>query len=202
MADASSIDALRAHFHARLAAAATDARPEGARRRVPEPQVGLGHRAAEDARSLPPEARREFGALVNALKTEIETRARRAPRGARGQPAAGRQRRRHAARARAAARPRPPADARAPAGRGHLHPHGLRDPRRAGSRRRLPQLRSAQHAAGSSRARHAGHAVPRRADRRRHLGRAPARSGGRCPTRRSAPRRCCARTRRRCRSAT
>ena len=41
---------------------------------------------------------------------------------------------------------------------------GFTDRRRPGGRGRLPQLRSAQHAGRASRARHAGHAVPRVAD--------------------------------------
>ena len=132
--------------------------------------------------ALPPEARREFGAARQ--RAQDRDRRRRSTRSAQAlgaDAAARRRRRRHAARPRAAARPRPSADARAPAGRGHLHAHGLRDPRRPRSRRRLPQLRSAQHAARSSRARHAGHALPRRADRRRHVGRAQRAVAGHVP---------------------
>ena len=122
-------------------------------------------------------------------------------------------RRRHAARPRRRARPSSSADAGARAGRGHLRPHGLRDPRRSRGRRRLPQLRSAQHAAGSSRARHAGHALSRASPSRVEVGPSaarPARRWRREPSAAAASavadhavrRRCCARTRRRCRSAT
>ena len=68
--------------------------------------------------------------------------------------------RRHAARSCPGARPSPPADDSARAHRRHLHAHGVPRARGPRARRRLPQLRSAQHAAGASRARHAGHAVP------------------------------------------
>ncbi len=109
-------------------------------------------------------------------------------------PAGGR-RRRHAAGPPAAHRPPPSADDPARAHRSHLH--ALRLPRHRGrrARRRLPQLRSAQHAAGASRARHAGHPVPvvagafgDRARRRRSCGRTP--RGCRSATWRSISRRC------------
>ena len=57
---------------------------------------------------------------------------------------------------------RHPAHDRPRPARRHLHAHGLRGRRRTGSRRRVALLRRAEHAGGASRARHAGHAVPRR----------------------------------------
>ena len=68
-------------------------------------------------------------------------------------------------------RPSPSAHDRPRSSRGHLHAHGIRDRRRTGGRRRLALLRRAEHAGGASRARHAGHAVPRVAHRRRLAGR-------------------------------
>ena len=67
---------------------------------------------------------------------------------------------------------------------------GFADRRRTGNRRRVALLRRAQHAGRASRARHAGHAVPRDAG-----------AGRIRPARRSCAR-CCGRTPRRCRSAT
>ena len=55
----------------------------------------------------------------------------------------------------------------------HLHAHGLRGRRRTGSRRRVALLRRAEHAGGTSRARHAGHAVSGVADAGRLADRRP-----------------------------
>ena len=63
----------------------------------------------------------------------------------------------------AAARPSSSAQPDPRRGDRDLHAPRLPGARRPRDRRRLPQLRSAQHARGSSRARHAGHAVPRQA---------------------------------------
>ena len=140
-------------------------------------------------RARPPSSARRSGQAANELKQHIDT----ALDGAAARP---RRARRPAGDAIDVTLPgRPPL-------LGHRHPltllreriesiflaHGLPDRRRARARGRLPQLRSAQHAGGASRARHAGHAVPRGAGAR--------------PRRRDGRRRCCARTRRACRSAT
>ena len=173
MADASTIDALRSQFQSRLAAAATDRALKALDDEFLSRKSGSVTALMQTLKSLPQEERRAFGAAVNALKTEIEgaLQERRAALESSRPPAGSVDVTLPGPRARR--RAHPPADARAPGRRGHLQPHGLRDPRGARGRGRLPQLRSAQHAAGSSRARHAGHALPGRADRGRHLGRAP-----------------------------
>ena len=109
--DRSTVDALRADFQVRLAAAGTDAAVKALARRIPEPQVRQRHRRCmKTLGTLAPEARREFGALVNALKTEIES-------GARRERAHGARRRR--------GRPPAPSTSRCPAASvpvGRVHP--------------------------------------------------------------------------------
>ena len=106
-----------------------------------------------------------------------ERRGALAPTSARAR-ARGAQRRRHAAGLRRAARPSSPAHAaRRPRSATILCGLGFERRRRARDRGRLPQLRGAQHSRRSPGARHAGHLLR-------------ARAGG-----------CCARTPRRCRSA-
>ena len=165
MPDAAEIDRLRAEFQAALAEAATD---RGAARRCAT--ASSAARAASIAALMkalgdasPADARRALGQLVNAAqdrdRSARSTRSATALEPAR--PPAGAVDVTLPGRA-GPARPPPSAHARARSrSRTIFSAHGLRDPRRPRDRRRLPQLRSAQHAAGASRARHAGHAVPR-----------------------------------------
>ena len=199
MPDRSVIEALRADFRSRLATASTSRDLTSLDDEFLSRRSGSVTALLKAIATVPADERREFGQLVNALKTEIES-ALDDKRAAVDAGATSRwRRRRHPVEPRDSDWPHPPPDARPTAGRRHLQPHGLRDPRGPRGRRRLPQLRSAQHAAGSSRARHAGHAVPR-------IGRswvargAPIVEG--CRTRRSGRRRCCAPTPLRCRSGT
>jgi phenylalanyl-tRNA synthetase alpha chain len=71
--DAGAIDALRADFHARLAAASTDTALRSLHDEFLSRKSGSVTALLKTLGSLPPEARREFGARVNTLKTEIET---------------------------------------------------------------------------------------------------------------------------------
>jgi phenylalanyl-tRNA synthetase alpha chain len=73
MADASSIDTLRAHFQARLAAAASARDLKAIDDEFLSRKSGSVTALMQTLKSLPPEERRAFGANVNALKTEIET---------------------------------------------------------------------------------------------------------------------------------
>jgi phenylalanyl-tRNA synthetase alpha chain len=71
--DRSTIDALREDFRARLAAASTDAAVKALADEFLSRKSGSVTGLMKTLGSLPPDARREFGALVNALKQEIET---------------------------------------------------------------------------------------------------------------------------------
>ena len=138
---------------------------------------------------LPPEARKDFGQAVNALKDRVAEALRGEARGARRRRAedAARRgaRRRHAAGARGAAcrgahPPREPGHRR---DHRDLRRYGLLDRRRPGHRDRLQQFHRAQHSARAS-----GAAGPRhllfRGRAGRHAGRCSAPIRARC---RSAP---------------
>jgi phenylalanyl-tRNA synthetase alpha chain len=71
--DRSTIDALRADFRARLAAAGTETAVKAVADEFLSRKSGSVTGLMRRLGTLPPEARREFGALVNALKQEIET---------------------------------------------------------------------------------------------------------------------------------
>ena len=71
--DRSTIDALRADFQVRLAAAGTDAAVKALADEFLSRKSGSVTGLMKTLGSLPPDARREFGALVNALKQDIET---------------------------------------------------------------------------------------------------------------------------------
>jgi phenylalanyl-tRNA synthetase alpha chain len=71
--DRSIIDALRADFHVRLAAAGTDAAVKALADEFLSRKSGSVTGLMKTLGSLAPDARREFGALVNALKQDIET---------------------------------------------------------------------------------------------------------------------------------
>jgi len=71
--DRSAIDALRADFHVRLAAAGTDAAVKALADEFLSRKSGSVTGLMKTLGTLVPEARREFGALVNTLKQEIET---------------------------------------------------------------------------------------------------------------------------------
>ncbi len=185
----SQIDALRADFERDLAGATTLSRRSArVRDRYLARKGGLVSALLKALGSAPARRASAPGQARQRSQTAHRSRARRAASTAaeREPPASGRGRR-HAARPPARARPSPSADAAARAHRGDLQPLWVPGHRRPRARRRLPQLRSAQHAAGASRARHAGHAVPRRP---------------RCDPRPAHRRRCCARTPPACRSAT
>jgi phenylalanyl-tRNA synthetase alpha chain len=71
--DRSTIDTLRADFRARLAAAGTDAAVKAIADEFLSRKSGRVTGLMKTLGTLAPDARREFGALVNALKQEIET---------------------------------------------------------------------------------------------------------------------------------
>jgi phenylalanyl-tRNA synthetase alpha chain len=71
--DRSTIDALRADFQVRLAAAGTDAAVKALADEFLSRKSGSVTGLMKTLGSLPPDARREFGALVNTLKQDIET---------------------------------------------------------------------------------------------------------------------------------
>ena len=71
--DRSAIEAARASFRARLAAADSDQTLKALHDEFLSRKYGSVTALMKTLGTLPPEARREFGALVNALKTEIET---------------------------------------------------------------------------------------------------------------------------------
>jgi len=72
MADA-SIETLRSHFQARLAAAATERDLKAIDDEFLSRKSGSVTALMQTLKSLPPEERRAFGAGVNALKSEIES---------------------------------------------------------------------------------------------------------------------------------
>jgi len=71
--DRSAIEAARATFRARLDAADSDQTLKALHDEFLSRKSGSVTALMKTLGTLPPEARREFGALVNALKTEIET---------------------------------------------------------------------------------------------------------------------------------
>ena len=71
--DRSGIDALRADFRARLVAARTDRDLKTLNDEFLSRKSGSVTALLKNLATLPPDAKREFGQLVNALKTEIET---------------------------------------------------------------------------------------------------------------------------------
>jgi len=71
--DRSTVDALRADFQVRLAAAGTDAAVKALADEFLSRKSGSVTGLMKTLGSLAPDARREFGALVNALKQDIET---------------------------------------------------------------------------------------------------------------------------------
>jgi phenylalanyl-tRNA synthetase alpha chain len=73
MADASSIDALRAQFHSRLAAAATARDLKAIDDEFLSRKSGSVTALMQTLKSLPAEDKKAFGAAVNTLKSEIET---------------------------------------------------------------------------------------------------------------------------------
>ena len=73
VADRSTVDALRADFQVRLAAAGTDAAVKALADEFLSRKSGSVTALMKTLGSLAPDARREFGALVNALKQEIES---------------------------------------------------------------------------------------------------------------------------------
>ena len=71
--DSASIELLRGRFHAQLASAATPADLKSLHDEFLSRKAGAITGLMKTLGTLPPEARREFGQLVNTLKTEIET---------------------------------------------------------------------------------------------------------------------------------
>jgi phenylalanyl-tRNA synthetase alpha chain len=71
--DRSTVDALRADFQVRLAAAGTDAAVKALADEFLSRKSGRVTGLMKTLGSLAPDARREFGALVNALKQDIES---------------------------------------------------------------------------------------------------------------------------------
>ena len=71
--DSMSVDQLRDRFRAQLARAATDADLKALHDEFLSRKAGAVTGLMKTLGALPPEARREFGQLVNTLKTEIET---------------------------------------------------------------------------------------------------------------------------------
>ena len=88
--DRSTVDALRADFQVRLAAAGTDAAVKALADEFLSRKSGSVTGLMKTLGSLAPDARREFGALVNALKQHIETAVEERRRGlAASRPPAG-----------------------------------------------------------------------------------------------------------------
>ncbi len=88
--DRSTVDALRADFQVRLAAAGTDAAVKALADEFLSRKSGSVTGLMKTLGSLAPDARREFGALVNALKQDIETAVEERRRGlAASRPPAG-----------------------------------------------------------------------------------------------------------------
>ena len=88
--DRSTVDALRADFQVRLAAAGTDAAVKALADEFLSRKSGSVTALMKTLGSLAPDARREFGALVNALKQHIETTVEERRRGlAASRPPAG-----------------------------------------------------------------------------------------------------------------
>ena len=88
--DRSTVDALRADFQVRLAAAGTDAAVKALADEFLSRKSGSVTALMKTLGSLAPDARREFGALVNALKQHIETAVEERRRGlAASRPPAG-----------------------------------------------------------------------------------------------------------------
>jgi len=73
IADRSTVDALRADFRARLAAASSDRDLKTLNDEFLSRKTGSVTTLLKSLSALPADARREFGQLVNALKTEIES---------------------------------------------------------------------------------------------------------------------------------
>ena len=73
MPDPSQIDALRARFHARLTSLASEADIRALHDELLGRKSGAVTALTKTLGTLPPDERRAFGALANALKTEIET---------------------------------------------------------------------------------------------------------------------------------
>jgi phenylalanyl-tRNA synthetase alpha chain len=73
MSNREDIDALRGDFRVRLDSASTDAALKSLHDEYLSRKSGTVTGLMKTLGSLPPEARREFGSLVNTLKTEIET---------------------------------------------------------------------------------------------------------------------------------
>jgi phenylalanyl-tRNA synthetase alpha chain len=71
--DSISVDQLRERFHAQLARAATEADLKVLQDEFLSRKSGAVTSLMKTLGTLPPEARREFGQLVNTLKTEVET---------------------------------------------------------------------------------------------------------------------------------
>ena len=71
--DSISVDQLRDRFRAQLARATTDADLKALHDEFLSRKSGAVTGLMKTLGTLPPEARREFGQLVNTLKTEIET---------------------------------------------------------------------------------------------------------------------------------
>ena len=203
----SSIADLRTQFAAELAAVRTDADLKALRDQYLGRKGGAVAGLMKALGAASPDERPALGQQINELKQHIETALdERAALVLDAPPG----RRPSTSRCPAARRRRapPPAHAAPRAHRGASSRAGLRDPRRPRDRGRLAQLRSAQHAARAPRARHAGHAVPERAVLparpvgaawRQALAPSARGADGAAP---SGRRRCCARTPRRCRSAT
>ena len=124
--DRSAIDALRAGFERRLADAGTDQALKAVHDEFLSRKSGSITALLKTLATLPPEHKRTFGALVNDVKAEIETRLAdkrqlleqsRPPAGAVDVTLPGR------------SLPYGRADARPPAGGRRVQPHGIRDPR-------------------------------------------------------------------------
>jgi phenylalanyl-tRNA synthetase alpha chain len=71
--DSTSIEQLRSRFHAQLASASTAADLKSLHDEFLSRKAGAITGLMKTLGTLPPDARREFGQLVNTLKTEIET---------------------------------------------------------------------------------------------------------------------------------
>ena len=119
--DHSAIETLRAAFRARLSSAATDRDLQTLNDDFLGRRNGAVTALLKRLGTVPAEARREVGQLVNALKREIESAIhdQRAALESTRPPAGAVDVTLDPGRA------RPSADARAPTGRGHLCPHGL-----------------------------------------------------------------------------
>jgi hypothetical protein len=154
------IPSLKQQFDSELAAAANEADLRAIRDRYLSRKNGLVSAFMKTLGAAAPEQRAALGQAANEFKAYVETGLDARLAASAAKRAAGDAIDVSLPGPSAARRPSPSADAAARARRVDLLALRLLYRRGARARGRLPQLRSAQHAAGAPRARHAGHALP------------------------------------------